>query len=121
MGAIKKVEDLRVWHKAVDLTAQVYALSRRLPSSEQYNLTSQMQRAAVSICGSISEGFIRAGEKEKARFYNIARASAEELRGYLVLLPRIGYEPAPASLMNLLDAVCAMLHGLWETILRETR
>ena len=114
--SIQKVQDLMVWQKAVDLTVEVYRASRQLPSSEKFGLTSQMQRASVSIPANIAEGFLRRGAKDKARFYNIGRASAEELRTYLVLIQRLGYVPAPPSLNALLDEVCAMLHRLWEVV-----
>jgi len=118
---VMKVEDLKVWHKAIDLTAEVYKASRKLPREERFALSSQMQRAAASIPGSIAEGFIRATSRDKARFYNIGRASAEELRTYLVLLPKLGYSPAPPGLFAQLDEVCAMLHRLWEVVLGAQR
>jgi len=65
MGATR-VTDLKVWEKAHQLTLGVYRLSRTLPKDERFGLISQMQRAAVSIPACISEGFIRAGSKDKA-------------------------------------------------------
>jgi len=118
---IHRVEDLKVWQKAMDLTAAVYKASHRLPRQETYNLMSQMQRAAVSIPGNIAEGFKRHGCKERARFYNIARASAEELRTYLRLPERLGYVLPPPAVFALLDEVCAMLHRLWEMVLSDAR
>jgi four helix bundle protein len=50
-----------------------------------------MRRAAVSIPANIAEGFKRRGSGEKARFYNIAEASLEELRYYLILSSELGY------------------------------
>ena len=120
MGATS-VQDLKVWQKAIELTAEVYKASRKLPMEERFALSSQMQRAAASIPGCIAEGFIRAGPKEKARFYNIGRASAEEVRTYLFLLPKLGYCPAPPELFAQLDEVCAMLHRLWEVVLGAQR
>src|SRR5690349_10344885 len=87
-------------------------------SSELFGLISQMQRAAASVPGNIAEGFIRRGEKEKARYYNIARASAEELRTDLSLIGRLEYAPAPPTVLSLLNEVCAMLHRLWEVVLK---
>src|SRR5947207_7146830 len=116
MGA-KKVQDLRVWQKAIELTAEVYKVSRKLPREEQFGLISQMQRAAVSVPGSIAEGFLRASPKDKGRYYNVSRASAEELRTYLILTPKLGFVPPPPSVLALLDEVCAMLHRLWEVVL----
>lgn len=120
MGA-RKVEDLRVRHNAIDLTAEVYKTSRKLPRVEPFALASQTQRAAASIPGSIAEGFTRAGSKDKARFYKIGRASAEELRTSLVLLPKLGYSPAPPALFAPLDELCAMLHRLWEVVFGAQR
>ncbi|HZE99250.1 MAG TPA: four helix bundle protein [Planctomycetota bacterium] len=115
MGAIK-VQDLRVWHKALELTVEVYRVRRKLPPTENSGWIRQMRRAAVSIPGRVSEGFIRAGPKDKARFYNIGRASAEELRTSLILVGKLGYTASPATLFELLDQVCAMLHRLWEAV-----
>jgi four helix bundle protein len=113
---IHRVEDLKVWQKAIELTVEVYKATRRLPREEQYGLISQMQRAAASIPGSIAEGFIRAGSRDRARFYNIGRSSAEELRTYLVLARRLDDVPPPALVHSLLDEVCAMLHRLWQMV-----
>jgi four helix bundle protein len=120
MGATR-VTDLKVWQKAHQLTLGVYRLSRALPKEERFGLTSQMQRAAVSVSASIAEGFIRSGSKDKARFYNIGRASAEELRYYFLLAKDLGYIPEPTPLVNLLEEVCAMLHRLWEVVLSGRR
>jgi four helix bundle protein len=104
MGATR-VTDLKVWEKAPQLTLGVYRLSRTFPKDERFGLISQMQRAAVSIPASISEGFIRAGSKDKARFYNIGRASAEELRYFFRLAKDLGYtNEQPVLLSRLRDA-----------------
>jgi four helix bundle protein len=113
----KKVEDLEVWRKAIDLTVEVYKIARTLPRQEEFGLISQMQRAAVSVPGSIADGFLRAGSRDKARFYNIGRASAEELRTYLILVERLGYPRPSPAVVKLLDDVCAMLHRLWTVVL----
>ena len=49
-------KDLIVWQKAMDLVIAVYKLTRGFPKSEAYGLTTQMQRAAVSIPSNIAEG-----------------------------------------------------------------
>ncbi len=103
--------------KAVERTVNAYKVSRKLPREERFGLISQMQRAAGSIPGSIAEGFLRASPKDKARYYTISRASAEELRTYLILTPKLGYGPPPPSVLVLLDEVCAMLHRLWDVVL----
>ncbi len=49
-------KDLIVWQKAMDLVIAVYKLTRGFPKREVYGLTSQMQRAAISIPSNIAEG-----------------------------------------------------------------
>ena len=49
-------KDLVVWQKAMDLVIATYPLMREFPKHETYGLTSQVQRAAVSIPSNIAEG-----------------------------------------------------------------
>ena len=56
---VKTYRDLDVWQKAMDLVESVYALARALPADEKFGLTSQMQRAAVSVPANIAEGNAR--------------------------------------------------------------
>jgi four helix bundle protein len=83
--SIERFEQLEVWQKAHALVLQVYKLTENFPSEEKYGLTSQMRRAAVAVSANIAEGFKRRGKHDKARFYNIAEASLEELRYYFIL------------------------------------
>ena len=53
-----------VWILASDIASEVYKLTGRLPKSEDYALSGQLRRAAVSIAGNIAEGFGRAHTKE---------------------------------------------------------
>jgi four helix bundle protein len=71
----------------MDLARDVYALARQMPKQEEYRLTGQMIRAAVSIAANIAEGHARATRKDYAHFVSIARGSAAELET-LVLLAR---------------------------------
>jgi len=49
-------EDLKVYQKALDFTDFVYGLTARFPREELYGLTSQFNRAAVSIALNTAEG-----------------------------------------------------------------
>lgn len=42
-------KDLTVWQKSMDLVELVYKITGKLPKSEVFGLSSQMQRAAVAI------------------------------------------------------------------------
>ena len=87
----KTFRDLLVWRKAHESVLEVYRLSAEFPKAELYGLTSQIRRAAVSVPANIAEGFKRRSKAEKARFLNIAHASLEECRYYLILAKDLGY------------------------------
>ncbi len=70
---------------------KVYTLSTLFPKSELYGLTSQFRRASVSIAANIAEGYKRVGTKDKLRFMNIAQASLEECRYYIILARDLKY------------------------------
>jgi four helix bundle protein len=57
MSEIKfKFEDLKVYAKALDFIDLVYETCKSFPKTEQYALSSQFSRAAVSIALNIAEG-----------------------------------------------------------------
>ena len=82
---------LTVWQRSYDLALAVYSASRLFPKTEQYGLTSQLQRAASSIPINIAEGCGPAGARELARFLRIARGSAHEVSCTLMLAHDLGY------------------------------
>jgi four helix bundle protein len=76
---------------ADELAISVYQATKSFPVTEQYGLTSQMRRCAVSVAANIVEGSARETEKDYLRFLGIAFGSVREL-GYLLLLGRrLGY------------------------------
>ena len=76
---------LKVWGKAHAVTLEVYQATRGFPKEEMYGLTSQMRRAAASVCANVAEGCGRRGALEFARFLDIAQGSASELEYHLLL------------------------------------
>ena len=90
-AAARTFQDLRVWQAAHRFVLSTYALTAGFPRQETYGLSSQMRRAAVSIPANIAEGFRRRGKADKARFMNLAEASLEECRYYLILTQDLGY------------------------------
>lgn len=52
---------------------------------ENYGLTSQITRAAVSIISNIVEGFARKSNKEFIRFLTISRGSVAEVQSDLFI------------------------------------
>lgn len=89
MATIKTFQDLRVWQVAQDLCVNIYKITADFPKQEQFGLTSQMRRAAVSISSNIAEGFGRRGAKEKEQFYHHSLGSLFELDTQLTLSYRL--------------------------------
>jgi four helix bundle protein len=104
--------------KAHQFTIGVYNYTRNFPREEVYALTSQFRRAAVSIAANIAEGFKKKGEKDKAKFMNIAQGSLEECRYYLILSNDLGYGENQL-LINLLDEVGRMLASYYNAIVKS--
>ncbi len=80
MPDIRDYKDLIVWQKSRLLVKEVYTLIRQLPREEQYALTSQIQRAAVSIPSNIAEGYGRNYRTEYIRFLILQEAPAMSLK-----------------------------------------
>ena len=93
MSGIRNYRDLEVWQRAVAASVQVYMITDEFPQAEQYGLTGQMRRCAVSIASNIAEGHSRSS-KDFARFLSIARGSVSELETQLEIACRIGLLPA---------------------------
>ena len=86
-----KFEKLEVWQRAPDYIDEVYALTEQLPRTAQYNLTSQMRRAATSIALNIAEGSTGQTDREQARFLGMAIRSLIETVACQHLISRRGY------------------------------
>lgn len=78
-------KDLKIWQKGREIVKDVYSLTSKLPAKEQFGLTSQLCRAAISIPSNIAEGAGRESEKEFAHFLAIANGSAFEVETQLYL------------------------------------
>ncbi len=115
----RRFTDLRVWQAAHVVSLEIYRITAGYPREERYGLASQMRRASVSVAANIAEGFGRWSPKDRARFYEMSKSSAEELRHYLILSRDLEYLRPDGALDDRLDAVCAMLFRLRETVLSD--
>jgi four helix bundle protein len=100
----RSFRDVLAWRRAHDFVLAAYRLSGDFPRHETYGLSSQLRRAAVSIAANIAEGFRRRGRGDKIRFLNIAQASLEECRYYLLLAADLEYGDAATANRILEDA-----------------
>ena len=78
-------EKLIVWQKSRKLTVDIYKITRTFPKEEIFGISNQMRRSSVSIASNVAEGSGRQNAKEKARYTEIAYASALELLNQLII------------------------------------
>jgi four helix bundle protein len=83
--------DLVVWQKGIALAREVYRITKSFPNNEQFGLTSQMRRAAVSIPSNIAEGQARHTTQEFIRFISHAEGSVAELDTQFVLAMELDF------------------------------
>jgi four helix bundle protein len=82
---VKSFRDLQVWQRSMELTVTIYDLTRNFPREEQYGLTNQLRRCAVSIPSNIAEGQGRLNTREFRQFLGVARGSTCELQTQLAI------------------------------------
>jgi four helix bundle protein len=88
--AVQSYRDLIIWQRAMEFTAEVYRLAKKLPRDERFALTAQLRRAAVSVPSNIAEGHARQGREFKS-FLSIARGSLAESETQLLIAAQASY------------------------------
>lgn len=120
---INSFRDLRVWEIGMRLVEDVYRLTKTFPKHETYGLSSQMQRAAVSIPANIAEGHARRHIKEYLHHLSVAQASRAELQTQLEIAVRLKYL-SPEQLSSVLDrsvSLARQLHALRNALVSRER
>ena len=81
---IKSFRHMSVWQHSFQLSVDVFNLSKGLPRSEDYALTSQIRRSSNSVSANIAEAFGRKTSKDKIYYYTVSRGSAYETQNHLL-------------------------------------
>ena len=112
MATVKTYRDLEGWQKSMAFVEDVYKAVKTFPREEQYGLSDQIRRAAVSIPSNIAEGFGRDSNAEFLRFLAIARGSLYEVSTQLEIAHRLGFLPSKAGLYPQIVSIGKMLNTL---------
>lgn len=88
-----KFEKLIVWQRSFDLADDINLLTKSFPKEEMFALTSQIRRAADSVCLNIAEGSTGQSNAEFIRFLRYALRSDVEVVACLHLAKRREYLP----------------------------
>jgi four helix bundle protein len=116
-----RFERLDVWAVAVKYADAVYALTRSFPANEQFGLTSQMRRSAVSVSANIAEGCSRSTDKDFARFIEISYGSLMEnlSEAFVARDQQFVSEEAFRKLYGDAEKLARMLSGLRSSLLKS--
>jgi len=106
-------EAMPVWQKAMDLAERVFTLTEGLPRKEDYGLTSQIRRSALSVPGNIAEGFGRHHTKDKLNFYYVSRGSLAETKSHMIYGLKVGYFQESA-----VTELAELIANIWEELNR---
>ena len=117
--------ELKVFKKAHSLTLEIYKLTENFPRNEIFGITSQFRRAAYSIPVNIVEGKSRKNTKELVQFLNIANASLEEVRCFLLLPKNLHYidneKYSKLELESECETISKMLNSFIKTLRKKVK
>ncbi|PJA30058.1 MAG: four helix bundle protein [candidate division Zixibacteria bacterium CG_4_9_14_3_um_filter_46_8] len=111
---------LRAFELADNLVLSVYGATKSFPREEQFGLTSQLRRAAISIASNIVEGCARNTEADFLHFLDMAYGSAREVEYQISLAHRLAYisDEDFKSLNSKCEETSKVLNGLIRSLRR---
>ena len=117
-AVVKSYQDLEVWQRAMDLVVLCYHMTQKFPKNEIYGLSSQLQRAAVSVPANIAEGRHRQSSKEFLQYLSISYGSLAEVETHVQIAGRLNYinENQINKTLNKTAEIGRMLNGLSRSI-----
>ncbi len=86
----KSFREMQIWKDSMKIAEMIFYISEKLPKKEDYGLTSQIRRAALSISANIAEVFGRGHGGDKINFYYYSRGSITETLSHLEYGMRVG-------------------------------
>ena len=98
----------------MELSKQIYELSKLVPKEELFGLGSQMKRAAVSVPSNIAEGSSRNTTKDYINFVSIARGSNAEVWTQLLLCKELNFltEEQISDSLQICEEISTMLNSM---------
>jgi four helix bundle protein len=114
---------LKLYDKALELADRIYGITATFPRTEIFGLSSQMQRASVSVGSNIAEGEARNSKREFYHFLGISNGSAAELHFQLDLAckRKMIADSERQEVQDLLSEITKMSSSLQKTLSSEIR
>ena len=90
-SSVESYRDLEVWQRGIVLVERVYEATDGFPDREQYELTSQLRRAAVAIPSNIAEGWGYSSRDQYVYYLEQARSFLLEVETQIIIAERLSY------------------------------
>lgn len=115
-----RFKELQVWKESMKLVEEVYKVTADFPANEQFGITNQIRRSAVSIPSNIAEGAGKSTNGDFRRFISIASGSCNELETQLLISYNLKYLKTieHKEIENKLNSIQNMLFGLQKSLHR---
>lgn len=115
-------KNLEAWKEAMKLAELIYQHTESFPAKEQYGLTQQLRRAAVSVPSNLAEGAARHTTQEFIRFVATARGSLAEIETQILLAQTFGYLSAEGAekVLKQYDSVARLTTRLFQSLKQKT-
>ncbi|HOY31799.1 MAG TPA: four helix bundle protein [Bacteroidales bacterium] len=113
MGNINSYKDLKIWQLGIELTVDIYKLSKDFPVEERHRITAQVRSASSSVPINITEGWGRNSTKSYSLFLKQARGSLYELETELIIANKVGYlKENCEDIFNKISSLSKMINSL---------
>lgn len=108
--------ELEVYKVCKNLSVLVHSHSADWPKSQQFALTSQIQRASISVVSNLAEGFGRFSSKDTCHFIAMARGSCYEVEAQIDLALALGYTSTEQfdEVQACIDLTKKLLNGVYK-------
>src|SRR2546423_1183936 len=123
MAEYFRVEDLLVYQRLCDLHIEISELTRKWPSEERFELSSQIRRSSNSSPANMAEKHSDRHVKNKIEGVNRARGEALETVHHLYIASRKGYiqQQLYEAFRERYQECVRMLNGLERTLERQLK
>jgi four helix bundle protein len=107
------IRDLKVWQEAVALAAETVKSARQGARRETKVVTDQLMATALSLAGSIADGYSRFTAAEQRQLYRAARRELMRLETHIAVARQADLMSAQihADLSNRIQSVARLLGG----------
>lgn len=118
---VRRFQDLDTWNAAMDLAVTAYSVAVRMPSSERFELSAQIRRAAASVPSNVAEGHATGKDGIFLHHLRISMGSVGELDTLFELGLRLAFvsESDLTAAKEQLARTGQLLHGLIRSVQRK--